>query len=76
MKSDEIKFLKACQAQCPQEVGRKLPRDIYNELGMNWKRACAILAKWSRKGWYDCGTSVDGGWMTEKGMAVPVPEGE
>lgn len=70
MKPDEAMFLKACQEQCQNTMGRRLPRDIYNELGMNWKRACAILAKWSRNGWYDYGVNVDLGWMTAKGMEV------
>ena len=79
MKPDEAIFLKACQAQCPPySPGRDLkatrfPRDVYNESGLNGKRACAILDKWSSKGWYDYGVSVDLGWMTSKGMAVEVP---
>lgn len=73
MKPDEAMFLKSCQEQCPQKLGRRLPRDIYNELGLNWKRACYLLEKWSGKGWYDYGINVDLGWMTSKGMAVEVP---
>lgn len=49
-------------------------RGIINHLArkghVHPKRALRILEKWCKKGWYDYGTSIDLGWVTEKGMAV------
>jgi len=68
MKPDEKEFLKRCQ-QSKREIR---VRDIINSVDftMNYKRAWYILEKWSGKGWYDYGVSLDLGWMTEEGMAI------
>lgn len=46
------------------------PRDIINEpdFYMHHKRAWYLLEKWSDKGWYDWGISMDLGWLTEDGI--------
>lgn len=44
-------------------TSKNFPRDIYERLGINYKRACYILEKWSKKGWYDWGVSIDMGWL-------------
>lgn len=33
------------------------------------KRGLYILAKWVRRGWWDCGVSLRSGWLTPKGAA-------
>lgn len=49
-----------------------LPRDIVNRAGfyMHHKRAWYLLEKWSNKGWYDYGTTLDLGWLTDKGKEI------
>lgn len=49
------------------------PRDVINEMmgaGLinSAKQAWATLEKWSRKGAYDYGTSLDLGWRTQEEM--------
>lgn len=61
MKDDERRLL--------IELNRsaRLPREIAREQGMHPKRACAMLAKWAKRGWYDYGVSVDMGWLEQAG---------
>ena len=72
MKDDEKRFLKIMQEQAwraGQTEGFTMPRRIIESL--DWlpeKRAHYLLEKWVGKGWYDYGTVIDGGWMTEEGM--------
>lgn len=70
MKDDERAFLAECQRCAANTPDREPPRDIYQRMGINWKRACYLLGKWTDKGWYDYGVNVDLGWMTDKGMQV------
>ena len=47
------------------------PRDVIGDLLTRGaiaspKRAWRTLEKWCHRGWYDFGTSLDMGWMTEK----------
>lgn len=43
------------------------PRDAGEALGIPWKRVAYICEKWSRKGWYDYGVTVDLGWLEQPG---------
>jgi hypothetical protein len=72
IKSDEITFLMLMQIQC-RSVGNPdgdMTRVIIKENAhlIHPKRAYAMLNKWVGKGWYDYGTVIDGGWLTEAGM--------
>lgn len=40
------------------------------DLGMHPKRVAYLAQKWSRKGWYDYGVSVDMGWLEPAGFVV------
>lgn len=48
----------------------KMVREIIKENGWNWKRCAYLLEKWSSKGWYEYGVSVDLGWLETKGKEV------
>ena len=49
--------------------GELMPRRIINEkMEINHKRAAYLLEKFSNKGWYDYGVSLDKGWLTEEGL--------
>ena len=37
---------------------------------MHYKRSWYLLGKWSDKGWYDYGVTLDLGWITLKGYEV------
>lgn len=75
MKLDEVAFFLRVAVQHSShglmDTEPQCPRDIINEPGfpINYKRAWFLLGKWTRKGWYDYGVTLDLGWMTEKGMA-------
>ena len=47
-------------------------REIINrpEFPIHHKRAWYLLRKWSDKGWYDYGVTLDLGWLTDEGKAV------
>lgn len=77
MKEDEKYFLKRIFKECNDPYDLKLlyenvraPRNLIEEKNfpINCKRALYILDKWERKGLYGWGTSVDFGWLTEKGI--------
>lgn len=53
----------------------KSPRDIINEpnFSIPHKRAWYFLEKWTDKGWYEYGVTLDLGWVTEKGMETNTP---
>ena len=70
-KPDEIYFWNRVK----KEVGLygdagKSPRDIINEetFPLHYKRAWYLFDKWSDKGWYDYGVTLDLGWITPQGM--------
>lgn len=48
------------------------PRDLINVVGFYIppKRAWYLLEKWTNKGLYDYGVSLDLGWITKKGIEV------
>lgn len=79
-KPDEIKFLQLLQREGWAHAGgsslpgRTMPRRLIAREAswLNEKRALAILDKWTACGWYDYGTVIDGGWLTEKGLSVMV----
>lgn len=66
IKNDELEFLRvvAQRGKC-----RVIPsvRDLIAQCGIHPKRACYLLEKWTRNGWYEYGVSLDLGWITEKG---------
>lgn len=70
MKDDERQFLIDFYRR--RKNTRLWPRDLINEPGfvMPHKRAWYILEKWSNKDWYNYGTTLDLGWLTEKGIEV------
>jgi hypothetical protein len=37
---------------------------------MHYKRAWYLLEKWSNKGWYEYGVTLDLGWLTPLGKEV------
>lgn len=79
MKADEKKFLEIMQKEGwlfgeldkpDKNAERLMPRQIIarESAWLNEKRALFILGKWESKGWYEYGTVIDGGWLTEKGL--------
>lgn len=46
------------------------PRDIINgdNFYMHYKRAWYLLEKWTNKGWYSYGVTLDLGWLEPKGI--------
>lgn len=74
IKDDERIFLAYMQVVAgPRgQLLEKIPRELINEPGfpMSYKRAWYLLEKWSGKGLYDYGVTVDLGWMTPAGMKV------
>ena len=83
MKEDERIFLKTCQKhirppQCLSDTSAVTARGIINASGfsMHHKRAWYLLQKWTDKGWYSYGTTLDLGWMTEKGLRVNADDPE
>lgn len=62
VKDDEIQ-MRRIALKHPKLVGFTL-----EEMGFNWKRVNSVLSKWESKGWYNWGTSIRGGWLTEEGI--------
>lgn len=68
MKDDEKRFL--CDIyKAEQDL---MPRDIINkpDFYLHYKRAWYLLEKWSNKGWYEYGVTLDLGWLTLLGKEV------
>jgi len=68
MKDDEKRFF--LEVVSNKKLDERIsPRDIINSDGfyMHHKRAWYLLEKWSSKGWYDYGVTLDLGWITSKG---------
>lgn len=70
MKDDERKFFITCLKYCPILEMRKVeqsisPREIINILSefVNYKRCWYLLEKWSNKGFYNYGVTMDLGWF-------------
>lgn len=70
MKDDEKAFFKTCLKYCPILEIRKIdksvsPRNIINTLSefINYKRCWYLLEKWSNKGFYNYGVTMDLGWF-------------
>ena len=83
MRKDEKRFLKEVFEKCGKIIGKEYisrvqflytssPRDVINQdnFYMHHKRAWYILDKWSGKGWYDYGVSLDMGWLTDTGKEI------
>jgi hypothetical protein len=79
MKKDEIVFL-LTYYEMSHLYGLKdyhdfsiRPRHIINfpffKDFMHNKRAWYLLNKWSRKWWYEYGTTLDMGWLTDEGIS-------
>lgn len=68
MKPDERDFLRMVAA-----LGRyEFVRDLINrdDFPMHHKRAWYLLRKWTERGWYAYGVSLDLGWLTEAGRTA------
>lgn len=69
MKEDEKKFFITCLNYIPIQTAKRVdnlfPRDIINILSqfINYKRCWYFLEKWSNKGFYNYGTTLDLGWF-------------
>ena len=55
--------------------GKGVPPGFLGELwwmdrGYPDKRFYSLLAKWARKGWWEYGVSLRGGWLTDVGRAA------
>lgn len=53
---------------CGLSLNSKLIRRTVSNVGMAPKRAEYVFYKWTDKGQWEFGTSVFGGWFTEKGL--------
>lgn len=65
MKHDEYSLLTAIHQATPGHC----VRDIANGLSIPYKQILYYLGKWSKRGWYDYGVSLDLGWLTEEGKS-------
>ena len=78
MKPDERRFWLALrEAHGGPYNARKgpAPRDLINGLldpPIHHKRAWYLLEKWSGRGWYEYGVTLDLGWITPEGWAHQV----
>jgi hypothetical protein len=74
IKPDEITFLMLMQIRCRRAGldGGETPRAIIASIPhlVAEKRALYLLGKWEGKGWYEYGTVIDMGWLTEAGKAA------
>lgn len=73
MRDDEKKFIVEILDRCYSAILKQegcWPRDIINQENfyMHYKRAWYLLEKWSRKGWYEWGVTMDLGWITPEGI--------
>lgn len=66
MKDDEKRFLIDMYKHSIK------PRDLIKKPNfyISYKRALYLLRKWTNKGWYDYGVSVDLGWLTSMGVDI------
>lgn len=68
MKPDERDFLAAyCQLTITTPLPYCRPCDVPMFGEIDTKRMDYILEKWARRDWYDYGTAIWGGWLTELG---------
>lgn len=73
-KPDELIFLKLLLDRCRRSgSGRhpaEKPRQIINDpdFPLPAKRAWYLLGKYTGRGWYDFGTTLDSGWLTDEGV--------
>ena len=69
MKEDEKKFFTSCLHRIAMpEIniqGFKTPRELINDISefINYKRCWYLLEKWTDKGFYEYGTTLDLGWF-------------
>lgn len=74
IRSDEITLLMLMQQRCRTqsspdgETMRAIIASVPHLVAE--KRAHYLLSKWTRKGWYDYGTVIDMGWLTEAGTTA------
>ena len=68
LKEDEIYFWNLIKKELA--TSEKTVQDIINKenFSIHYKRAWYLLEKWSQKGWYDYGVSLDLGWITPEGL--------
>jgi hypothetical protein len=70
MAEDEINLLLAVQSMPPGGF----VRDVLVRLQIPRNRARYLLDKWTAKGWYEYGVSLDLGWLTPSGRSVVPPQ--
>lgn len=78
MKADEVELLLALGEAREGNVGESgpvFPRDLARQLEVAPKRASYLFAKWSTRGWYASGTSLDLGWLTADGIVMLAERG-
>ena len=66
MKQDEIDFLIAVYSKSKDET----VRDLIKRGSLPAKRCWYLLEKWSNKGWYNYGVTVDLGWLEDEGKEI------
>lgn len=63
-KADEARLFNMMRGgYCEHGAPAVRPLDAAAEIGMNEKRAMAILEKWTGRGWWDYGVSAQCGWF-------------
>lgn len=67
---DEQALRKLVLAEGYGTEANTMPRYLAQRLGIPEKRADYLFGKWADKGWYDWGTCVDGGWLTDEGKSA------
>jgi hypothetical protein len=72
MKADERQFALALLRQGWREGDPTGTRtyEVITTLGLPPKRAWYLLGKWTAKGWYSYGGSIDHGWLTADGAQM------
>jgi hypothetical protein len=66
VKDSERQFAKLCVEWL---AAGYTPRDVINsdDCKINHKQCWFYLQKWSTRGWYDYGVTIDLGWLTAEG---------
>lgn len=63
----DLTYQKVCVERTISVLHHTRVRDICKQQG-NYKQNLYYLEKWTRKGWYSYGVTLDLGWLTEEGV--------
>lgn len=66
-KPDEIELMRRMLNLDEDKYVRDLIDELHEAGKLHYKRAWYLLDKWSLKGWYDYGVTLDLGWLTDEG---------